>query len=220
MNKKGVFALLGLLVFIVLMAAISGSFAYFSAVATSSSKTNISVNSPNVGLVGMTGNTNLSLNVTASMMTSANQGKYYAQSGSTAPVKNTVATHNVATIALAGGASNLTYTCKGTVTISLPADNNTIKTVLTQGSLFAGLSGDTGITFTQNDITTIDLYNAKTTNIVKNFTVTLTPTAATKYIKSSVYFENTSANQNTLAGKTLKVNIASALTECSVATTK
>ncbi len=218
MNKKSIVSLLVVVIVILLLAIISGSFAYFTGVSNSTAKTNINVTTPNVGLVGISGNTTLSLNVTADMMTLAKPGKYYAQAGSTVPTKDQVATHNIANIVVAGGADNLQYSCNGTITISLiDGGDNNIKSVLEKGSLFASLSGD-GITFSENDVKEIDLVGAKEANITKNFTVNLTQSsdANSKTILGAVYFNNTTADQSALAGKTINVKITSTLTECNI----
>ncbi len=222
MNKKSIVSLAIVLIVILLIAIISDSFAYFTGVSSSTAKTDITVTTPNVGLVGISGDENLTLNVTANMMTTANQGKYYAQKDGTASTKDTEQKYNIATIAVAGGADNLKYSCSGTVTISLLNDGiNNIKDVLTEESLFANLSGDgeNGVSFSQNDVTNIDLANAKSTDITKNFTVTLTKSSVgndSKNILASVYFSNTSANQSALAGKNINVKITSTLTECNI----
>ena len=220
MNKKSIVSLLVVVIVILLLAIISGSFAYFTGVSNSTAKTNINVTTPNVGLVGISGNTTLSLNVTADMMTLEKKGKYYAQAGSTVPTKDQVATHNIANIVVAGGADNLKYSCNGTITISLLADgDNNIKSVLEKGSLFASLSGNDGITFPQNDVKEIDLADAKSNDITRNFTVNLTQSSGTnsKTILGAVYFNNTTADQSALAGKTINVKITSTLTECNIA---
>ena len=216
MDKKNILALSIIAIAVLLIAVISSSFAYFSVVGSNTTATtNISGVLPNVGTVGTTGGVTLSLNLTAADMSYSNKGKtYYAQTASKA-LSGTPVNHTIANMAVSGGASGLTYSCDGKITISLPTDSNTIKSKLTAGSLFVKLTKGAGMEFTDSG-TEIDLSTAKDKDIEKTFTYTLNGTTTSTSITGDVYFKNTEASQNTLSNSTINVKIDVVTTSCNV----
>lgn len=221
MNKKTVSGLLLIMVAAIIVATISGAYAYFQVLGNTSSQSTITAQMPNVGLVGVSGGATLNLNLTPDMLNNSttSKGNYYAQTGDTAPNK-TEKSHTIATFSLSKGDANLKYTCNGNVTISIP-DTATIKSVLEAGSLFAKLTQGNGVTLTDSG-ENIDLSAAKSSNIVKPFTVVLTSTSSaltpSTNINAAVYFVNTNSSQNSYMGKSIQVNITTSLTDCSATT--
>ncbi len=228
MLKKGSIVLSVIAIAVLLAAVVGASYAYFSVVGeNTSATTNINVFTPNIGLVGTTGSKTLTLNVSAKQMTLANQGKkYYAveNTSSDTSSKETAPNITLATMTVNGGDTKYSYSCTGTLTITLNGD---IKNVLAGNSLYFELQNSNGITIT--DLTSpLDLSTLKTSGTVsKNFSYTLKGEngSNSKSLVGNVYFQNASlgsngsiegTDQSAMAGKNISVTITVTTTSCTV----
>ena len=227
MLKKGSIVLSVIAIAVLLAAVIGASYAYFSVTGeNTSATTNINVFTPNIGLVGTTGSKTLTLNVSAKQMTLANQGKkYYAVENTSSSSDNSTAPDiTLATMTVNGGDTKYSYSCTGTLTITLNGD---IKNVLASNSLYFEVKNSNGITI--QDLTSpLDLATLKTSGTVsKTFSYTLTGATGSnsKSLVGNVYFQNAglgsnssiaNADQSAMAGKNISVTITVTTTSCTV----
>ena len=140
MDKKNTMLLTVIAVATLLVAVVGATFAYFSVsqVADDFTDTTVDVEVEDVGMVTLSGGDTLSLEVSAEDMAKGNSpAQYHAENATGAT------TAKVATVTLDGGADNVVYNCRFSLTV-------------TNTSTMSGLvSTDGGVNLTVDSIATI-----------------------------------------------------------------
>lgn len=214
MDKKNTMLLTVIAVATLLVAVVGATFAYFSLTTNGTGTTNVTGKTGKIPTITINDNVpNLYVTVsTAEMMKEKKETKYYAvttdnNTNSTSPVK-----HDILNLTIANGDLDTKYDCTGTVTITISED---MATELEKGDAVLVLYGLNG---NEETATTVDLADLKDTESTKTEQINFNVTGnVTKAIKAEVYIENRDAEQNGIAGKTLKVQLDSSL-NCPVST--
>ncbi len=211
-NKRNSMILTVIAIATLLVSVIGASYAYFSVVNNSEAQTIIKATTPNIGTIGTTGSLELNFSLTDEHLSYNNRNKdWHITSGGV--VSETASPVTIATMAASSGDENLTYSCNGTINITLSDDEDSIKSVLKEGNLFIKLGkGDEKIT--ELDDTTINLSNTNSV-INKTFKYTLGKSESTS-LTADVYFKNTDAVQDELANKSIKINITASTSSCDI----
>ena len=203
MDKKNTMLLTVIAVATLLVAVVGATFAYFSVTGTNDAKTTVvTTEAEEVGTVALTNPTSaMSITLTAADMASAKQGTPYYATTTDANYVTSAENNQVALATVTGGETDTKYTC--TFNLNVVVDG-TMKESL--------VAGDAKIVFSgaleeESDLTTVAASRSVTFS-------NLTGTATTEDVKAYVVFNNTTVNQNAVAGKTLTVTLSNSDFTC------
>ena len=212
MDKKNTMLLTVIAVATLLVAVVGATFAYYSVYSSNTvGNTQVQAYTGTTGTATLTTEDNtLYINMTTENMLIANYGTYYATSSNEPAVKNTAATHTLATIASTNSTANQTYSCTFKMNIAFANNSGS-------ASAWAALSdADGGYTFTIGSGVTVQGITSGTKYgyaTLKTMTGDHTGTVTfngdqSATITGQMVFENLQDDtQNDLAGLDMKVDV-------------
>ena len=146
-----------------------------------------------------------------SMMTEAEEGKYYATDTETDPVKGTENKYDVFKVNVVGN-EGTTYNCTGTLKIIPKSDSDLQKEETLKATDAAIELNGLGIS---NETVTVKDLAEKNTNTPYEKSLTFTASNGVEQkLNIGVWFENTAEEQNSLAGKKLNLDFTITGVKC------
>ncbi len=217
-EEKNTMLLTVIAVATLLVAVVGATFAYFSLSAESESSTTGTITTPKIGTATITpGATKLYLTLTPENMSDTNKGKTYYATTEQSGIGGTATPIAIAGAKLEGAQNEDEYSCKTTVKVTA---EGTMLEQLESGWAKLSLTGS-GATSASD----IDLSSLKDSGDGETYTGTATLTAGADgsvtvndIVSAVLSFNNTTAEQNNVAGKSLTVNIEITGGECTLQT--
>lgn len=209
MENKNTMLLTVVAVATLLVAVVGATFAFFTADNTISGTTTVTTTTEKIGAITISNPTTaISMKLTAADMDEASKGSSYWATTTSANHVSTAEHNAVSRLKVENGETGTTYNCSYTLTLTKPtlvkAGDAAIILTLTGATISGVTSGEE-----------IDLYAAKT-----SYTVNFSQTgniASKDLVKVAIKYNNTTSNQDYLAGQTLTTTLANSNISCTIA---